>query len=145
MARPGTSGSNSSSSGPQSNSLLNNFVAQSPLSQAQAPAPPAPFSVRQLRNFPSINEALGLDSASGKASSAASSPQHVAAIEVWSWFEEHLDGLMESVRGWRFDQFEIHLRTFWASLSGDYREVVHAPAVAALMVKADAVVYYVSL
>jgi regulatory factor X len=52
---------------------------------------------------------------------------------------------MESVRTFRFDQFEIHLRTFWAGLSGDHREVVHAPAVAGLMAKADAMVYDVSV
>ncbi|KAG8952661.1 hypothetical protein FRC04_004023 [Tulasnella sp. 424] len=116
----------------------------------------APVSVRSLPNFPSINEALGIDSkssgnadgSSGDNASAGSpssqnggSPHHQAAIEAWRWFEDHLDGLLESVRGWRFDQFEIHVRTFWASLSGDYREVVHAPAVAGLVVRADAVVY----
>ncbi|KIO29528.1 hypothetical protein M407DRAFT_70388 [Tulasnella calospora MUT 4182] len=88
-------------------------------------------SVKSLPNFPSINEALGIDS----------KPPATAAIEAWRWFEDHLDGLLESVRGFRFDQFEIHVRTFWASLSGDYREVVHAPAVAGLVVRADAVVY----
>ncbi|KAG8900020.1 hypothetical protein FRB99_006295 [Tulasnella sp. 403] len=130
--------------------------------------PPAaiPVSVRSLPNFPSIDEALGMDSgavtappgerppssadnvsaggsppASSPANASNTSPQHLAAIEVWRWFEDHLDGLLETVRGWRFDQFEIHMRTFWASLSGDYREVVHAPAVAALIVRADAVVY----
>jgi regulatory factor X len=104
-----------------------------------SPAPPsylAPhlqtLSVRHLPNFPSIDEAIGPQS---------SSPHGVAAREVWRWFEDHLDALLESVRSFRFDQFEIHLRTFWASLSGDHREVVHAPAVAGLMAKADAIVY----
>ncbi|KAG9050540.1 hypothetical protein FS837_004724 [Tulasnella sp. UAMH 9824] len=121
----------------------------------------AAVSVKSLPNFPSINEALGLDSkpqATGDAAASrdsnagspssqsgvtgsTSSPHHQAAIEAWRWFEDHLDGLLESVRGFRFDQFEIHVRTFWASLSGDYREVVHAPAVAGLVVRADAVVY----
>jgi regulatory factor X len=94
-------------------------------------------SVRQLPNFPNIEEALG-------ANASAASPQNIAAREVWRWFEAHLDGLMDSVRTFRFDQFEIHLRTFWAGLSGDHREVVHAPAVAGLMAKADAMVYDVS-
>ncbi|KAG9101595.1 hypothetical protein FS749_005475 [Ceratobasidium sp. UAMH 11750] len=97
-------------------------------------APHAHISVRQLPNFPNIEEALGVGA-------SATSPQNVAAREVWRWFEAHLDGLMESVRTFRFDQFEIHLRTFWAGLSGDHREVVHAPAVAGLMAKADAMVY----
>ncbi|KAF8607600.1 hypothetical protein BDV93DRAFT_531493 [Ceratobasidium sp. AG-I] len=91
-------------------------------------------SVRQLAGFPNIEEALGPNA-------STSSPQNVAAREVWRWFEAHLDGLMESVRTFRFDQFEIHLRTFWAGLSGDHREVVHAPAVAGLMAKADAMVF----
>ncbi|KAF8759994.1 RFX DNA-binding domain [Rhizoctonia solani] len=91
-------------------------------------------SVRQMSGFPSIEEALGPNA-------SVTSPQNVAAREVWRWFEAHLDGLMESVRTFRFDQFEIHLRTFWAGLSGDHREVVHAPAVAGLMAKADAMVY----
>ena len=90
------------------------------------------ISVRVLPNFPNIEDALGANS---------SSPHGLAAREVWRWFEDHLDALLESVRSFRFDQFEIHLRTFWASLSGDHREVVHAPAVAGLMARADAIVY----
>jgi hypothetical protein len=93
------------------------------------------YSIRNLPTFPKIEEALG---------NAGSSPQGVAAREVWRWFEDHLDALMESARTFRFDQFELHLRTFWASLSGDHREVVHAPAVAGLMAKADAILYDVS-
>lgn len=97
-------------------------------------APQTHASVRQMPGFPNIEEALGPNA-------SATSPQNVAAREVWRWFEAHLDGLMESVRTFRFDQFEIHLRTFWAGLSGDHREVVHAPAVAGLMAKADAMVF----
>jgi hypothetical protein len=69
----------------------------------------------------------------------------MAAREVWRWFEDHLDALLEATRAFRFDQFELHLRTFWAGLSGDHREVVHAPAVAGLMAKADALLYDVSI
>lgn len=68
----------------------------------------------------------------------------MAAREVWRWFEDHLDSLLDATRAFRFDQFELHLRTFWASLTGDHREVVHAPAVAGLMAKADALLYDVS-
>lgn len=93
------------------------------------------YSLRQLPAFPKIEEALG---------NAGSSPQGVAAREVWRWFEDHLDALLEATRAFRFDQFELHLRTFWASLTGDHREVVHAPAVAGLMAKADALLYDVS-
>ncbi|KAJ3559208.1 hypothetical protein NP233_g11327 [Leucocoprinus birnbaumii] len=45
------------------------------------------------------------------------------------------------MRTFRFDQFEMHLRTFWSNLTGNHREVVHAPAIAGLMAKADAIVY----
>ena len=96
----------------------------------------AATSVRQLPSFPSIDEAVGAGS---------TTPQSIAAREVWNWFQDHLDALLESVRTFRFDQFEMHLRSFWSSLTGPHREVVHAPAVAGLMAKADAIVYDVSV
>ncbi|KAG7096938.1 hypothetical protein E1B28_004337 [Marasmius oreades] len=89
-------------------------------------------SVRQFPHFPSIEEAVGASS---------TSPHGIAAREVWGWFQDHLDLLLENVRTFRFDQFEINLRTFWSSLGGNHREVVHAPAIAGLMAKADAIVY----
>lgn len=102
---------------------------------AQFMSPQQPISVRHLPHFPSIEEAIGSNS---------TSTQSVAAREVWVWFQDHLDALLESVRSFRFDQFEMHLRTFWSNLSGNHREVVHAPAIAGLMAKADAIVYDVS-
>lgn len=105
---------------------------QQQASQAQQPSPSQGYSIRQLPSFPKIEEALG---------NAGSSPQGMAAREVWRWFEDHLDSLLDATRAFRFDQFELHLRTFWASLTGDHREVVHAPAVAGLMAKADALLY----
>jgi regulatory factor X len=93
---------------------------------------PQPLSVRHLPHFPSVDDAVGSNS---------TSPQGLAAREVWGWFQDHLDALLESVRSFRFDQFEMHLRTFWSNLSGNHREVVHAPAIAGLMAKADAIVY----
>ncbi|KIP10624.1 hypothetical protein PHLGIDRAFT_115381 [Phlebiopsis gigantea 11061_1 CR5-6] len=102
---------------------------------AQLPMMPSPhggMSVRHMSHFPHIEEALGTNS---------TSPQGIAAREVWSWFQDHLDALLDSVRSFRFDQFEMHVRTFWSSLQGAHREVVHAPAVAGLMAKADAIVY----
>jgi regulatory factor X, other len=94
------------------------------------------ISVRQIPQFPSIDEAVGTNS---------TSPHGMAAREVWGWFQDHLDALLESVRLFRFDQFEMHLRTFWSTLGGHHREVVHAPAIAGLMAKADAIVYDVRL
>jgi regulatory factor X len=96
------------------------------------PASQQPISVRHFPHFPSIEEAVGSNS---------TSPHGHAAREVWGWFLDHLDSLLESVRLFRFDQFEMHLRTFWSSLGGNHREVVHAPAIAGLMAKADAIVY----
>lgn len=100
-------------------------------SYVQQPSAHPVLSVRNLPNFPSIDEALA----------ASSSPHAMAAREVWGWFEGHLDQLLDSIRSYRFDQFEMHLRTFWQNLTGEYREVVHAPAIAGLMAKADAILY----
>ncbi|KAF9491009.1 hypothetical protein BDN71DRAFT_1399101 [Pleurotus eryngii] len=90
------------------------------------------LSVRQLPTFPSIDEAIGSNS---------TSHHSMAAREVWNWFQDHLDALLDSIRTYRCDQFEMHIRTFWSSLEGSHREVVHAPAIAGLMAKADAIVY----
>jgi regulatory factor X, other len=97
-------------------------------------APQANLSVRQFPHFPSIEDAVA----------NSTSAHGVAAREVWGWFQDHLDALLESVRSFRFDQFEMHLRTFWTNLNGHHREIVHAPAIAGLMGKADAIVYDVS-
>jgi len=93
------------------------------------------LSVRQLASFPSIDEAVGTNSTSS---------QSIAAREAWNWFQDHLDALMDSIRAFRFDQFEMNMRSFWSNLAGQHREVVHAPAIAGLMAKADAIVYDVS-
>ncbi|PCH41203.1 hypothetical protein WOLCODRAFT_70581 [Wolfiporia cocos MD-104 SS10] len=95
-------------------------------------SPSASISVRHMPQFPSIEDAVG---------NSSNSPHTIAAREVWVWFQDHLDSLLEAVRSYRFDQFELHVRTFWSSLNGSHREVVHAPAVAGLMAKADAIVY----
>jgi regulatory factor X, other len=100
--------------------------------QFVSPQPPTVVSVRHLPHFPSIEEAVGAGS---------TSPQGAAAREVWGWFLDHLDVLLESVRHYRFDQFEMRLRSFWTGLTGDHREIVHAPAIAGLMARADAIVY----
>jgi regulatory factor X len=114
-----------------------NMTVSSPTTPAPnflAPSPPAhnANSIRMSPQFPSIEEAIGANS---------TSPEGVAAREVWSWFVDHLDSLLESIRSFRTDQFEMHLRQFWSSLTGNHREVVHAPAVAGLMAKADAILY----
>ena len=92
-------------------------------------------SVRHMPHFPPIEEAVGTNSAS---------PQSIAAREVWTWFQDHLDNVLDCVRAFRFDQFELNLRNFWSTLNGSHREIVHAPAIAGLIAKADAIVYDVS-
>jgi regulatory factor X len=106
-----------------------------PSTVASASYPPSQqsMSVRQMPHFPSIEEALG--------SSSSASSHSVAARELWGWFMDHLDALLDSVRYFRFDQFEMHIRSFWTNLSGNHREVAHAPAIAGLMAKGDAIVY----
>jgi len=111
----------------QSHSPQSNTVDPVPYLTSQQPV-----SVRHFPHFPSIDDAVGSNS---------TSPHALAAREVWGWFQDHLDALLESVRSFRFDQFEMHLRTFWSGLGGNHREVVHAPAIAGLMAKADAIVY----
>lgn len=103
----------------------------SPANTSAYLSPAQNMSVRHLPHFPSIEDAV-----------ANSTSSHgMAAREVWGWFQDHLDALLESVRSFRFDQFEMHLRTFWINLSGVHREIVHAPAIAGLMARADAIVY----
>ena len=89
------------------------------------------LSVRQLPHFPSIEDAVA----------NSTSTHGIAAREVWGWFIDHLDAILESVRTFRFDQFEMHIRSFWTNLNGVHREIVHAPAIAGIMAKADAIVY----
>ena len=94
-------------------------------------APQPNSSVRQFPNFPSIEDAVA----------NSTSAHGMVAREVWGWFQDHLDALLESIRTFRIDQFEMHLRTFWTSLNGVHREIVHAPAIAGIMAKADAIIY----
>lgn len=97
-------------------------------------SPQQNVSVRHFPHFPSIEDAVA----------NSTSAHGMAAREVWGWFQDHLDALLENVRSFRFDQFEMHLRTFWTNLNGVHREVVHAPAIAGLMARADAIVYDVN-
>lgn len=117
---------------PQESNMV--LPAHSPSTSNTFTAPQANLSVRQFPHFPSIEDAVA----------NSTSAHGVAAREVWGWFQDHLDALLESVRTFRFDQFEMHLRTFWTNLNGHHREIVHAPAIAGLMGKADAIVYDVS-
>jgi regulatory factor X len=103
-----------------------------PNADSQYAQPRHHLSVRHMPHFPSIEEAIGASSASA---------QCIAGREVWGWFQDHLDAVLDSARAFRFDQFEMHLRGFWSTLTGTHREVVHAPAIAGLMAKADAIVY----
>jgi regulatory factor X len=83
-------------------------------------------------------------SVTGATTTTSNSAFATTAREVWRWFEEHLDQLIESVRAFRFDTYEMQVRSFWSGLNGEHKEIVHAPAVAGLMARADALVYDVS-
>jgi regulatory factor X, other len=89
-------------------------------------------SVRMLPGFPTVDEAIG---------SSSNSVQAQVAREVWGWFELHLDTLLDSIKSFKFEDFEKHVKQFWQNLAGDHREVVHAPAMAGLMSRADAMIY----
>ena len=115
------------------NLTLQSQSSSAPNSGSYLPSQPN-LSVRQIPNFPSIEDAVA----------NSTSAHGVAAREVWDWFLDHLDALLDSARSFRFDQFEMHLRTFWTNLNGHHREIAHAPAIAGLMGKADAMVYDVS-
>lgn len=145
----GTQRPTSASFPPQASIRRHTQPPEGPLTVSQHPSPSEenkaslPFmpasgslSVRQMVHFPSIEEALGANS---------TSPHAVLAREVWGWFQDHLDSLLDGIRGFRFDQFEVHIRSFWSTLSPQHREVIHAPIVAGLMAKADAIVYDVCI
>ncbi|KZT62978.1 hypothetical protein CALCODRAFT_425563 [Calocera cornea HHB12733] len=103
---------------------------------AQGPFPTStlPSTVRQIQGFPDISEALGPQTGPPTA-------EALMAQEMWNLFVNHLDSLMDAVRQLRFDQFELNIRAFWTGLGPQHREVVHVPAVQALMSRADRVFY----
>ncbi|KIJ20028.1 hypothetical protein PAXINDRAFT_160678 [Paxillus involutus ATCC 200175] len=117
---------------PEPNITSQSTLSLGPGTNGQYVQPQHHLSVRHIPHFPSIEEAIGSNSASA---------QSIAAREAWGWFLEHLDAVLESARAFRFDQFEIHMRGFWSTLTGTHREIVHAPAIAGLMAKADAIIY----
>jgi regulatory factor X len=117
---------------PESNIPPQPTLSLGPSTNGQYVQPHQHLSVRHMPHFPSIEEAVGSGSASA---------QSIAGREAWGWFQDHLDAVLESTRSFRFDQFEMHLRGFWSTLTGAHREIVHAPAIAGLMAKADAIVY----
>ncbi|KAG0146841.1 hypothetical protein CROQUDRAFT_700798 [Cronartium quercuum f. sp. fusiforme G11] len=83
--------------------------------------------------FPNLEENLTQPSAAGL--------DHRQARDFWSLYLEHSRGLLDSVKSYRFDQFELNLRTFWAGLDVQSREVVAHPVMMSLVYRADAVVY----
>ncbi|KAI5481142.1 hypothetical protein MNV49_005577 [Pseudohyphozyma bogoriensis] len=96
---------------------------------------PPPSRVSQLVGFPSVGEVLGVDLSGGSA------VDEEVARKVWESFGEHCGKLVESVRNYRFDQFEIHMRNWWSSLTYQQKDVVQHPTISQLIYRADAVVY----
>jgi regulatory factor X len=99
-------------------------------------SPAQNLKVSQLPSFPSIEDAIG--------ASGGNTPHNVAAREIWGSFQIHLDSLLDCMRSYRTDQFEIKIRNFWSGLNPTLREIVHAPAIAGIMARADAILYDVS-
>ncbi|KAJ3539777.1 hypothetical protein NMY22_g4582 [Coprinellus aureogranulatus] len=96
-------------------------------------SPAQNLKVSQLPSFPSIEDAIG--------STGGNTPHNVAAREIWASFQIHLDSLLDCMRSYRTDQFEIKIRSFWSALNSTHREIVHAPAIAGIMARADAILY----
>ena len=94
------------------------------------------LKVSQLPSFPSIEDAIG--------ATGGNTPHNVAAREIWGSFQIHLDSLLDCMRSYRTDQFEMKIRGFWSGLNPTLREIVHAPAIAGIMARADAILYDVS-
>ncbi|KAH9808995.1 hypothetical protein DFH28DRAFT_594399 [Melampsora americana] len=63
------------------------------------------------------------------------------AREFWNLYLEHSRSLLESVKSYRFDQFELNLRNFWAGLDAPSRESVGHSVMMSLVYRADAVLY----
>ncbi|PLW16673.1 hypothetical protein PCANC_13338 [Puccinia coronata f. sp. avenae] len=66
---------------------------------------------------------------------------HQKASEFWNMYVEHSKNLLESVKSYRFDQFELALRSFWTSLDSSLRDCVTHTLMMSLIYRADAVVY----
>lgn len=66
---------------------------------------------------------------------------HQKARVFWSMYVEHAQSLLESVKSYRFDQFELTIRTFWSNLDSNVRECVTHSTMMSLIHRADAVIY----
>lgn len=89
--------------------------------------------VDQAIPFPNVDEALNQPSASDLDARQAR--------EFWNMYLEHSRSLLDSVKSYRFDQFELNLRNFWAGLDAPSRESVGHPVLMSLVYRADAVLY----
>lgn len=101
-------------------------------SQPQTPRTARP-SFRQSMPLPNLEEALNQP--------MAHDLDHQNARDFWAMYTEHSKSLLESVKNYRFDQFELTLRTFWTSLDSTQRACVTHSVMMSLVYRADAVVY----
>ncbi|CAH7667904.1 hypothetical protein BY996DRAFT_4587593 [Phakopsora pachyrhizi] len=83
--------------------------------------------------FPSLEDCLNLPTSHDL--------DHQRAREFWKAYTEHVQCLLDSVKNYRFDQFELSLRTFWAGLDSSNREIATHPTFMSLVYRADAAVY----
>ncbi|KAM0751110.1 hypothetical protein T439DRAFT_288432 [Meredithblackwellia eburnea MCA 4105] len=85
-----------------------------------------------LAGFPSLEEAL---------QAVNGTVDQSLVFSFWQLFATHCSSLLENVRAFRFDHFELSLRSWWSSLDANQRTIVHCPGVSELIYRADAAVY----
>lgn len=100
--------------------------------QPQTPKTARP-SFRQSIALPNLDEVLSQPTADDL--------DHQKARDFWSMYVEHSQSLIDSVKNYRFDQFELTLRTFWTRLDSSMRECVTHSLMMSLIYRADAVIY----
>ncbi|KAH9447140.1 hypothetical protein Pst134EA_029182 [Puccinia striiformis f. sp. tritici] len=110
---------------------MSSLASSQPLSHATSDSNGPDF--RSPMALPSLDEVLNQP--------MAQDLDHQKAREFWSMYADHSKNLLESVKSFRFDQFELALRTFWTSLDSPMRDCVTHSLMMSLIYRADAVVY----
>ncbi|ORY83539.1 hypothetical protein BCR35DRAFT_265160 [Leucosporidium creatinivorum] len=83
-----------------------------------------------MQGFPIIEEVLGSGSGEGG-----------PVRDLWTSFARHCDGLLESMKASRFDQFELAIRTWWATLTAEQVALVQHPLVSQLIYRGELALY----
>ncbi|WAR64075.1 hypothetical protein PtB15_16B235 [Puccinia triticina] len=110
---------------------MSSLASSQPLSHATSDSNGSDF--RAPMALPSLDEVLNQP--------LAHDLDHQKAREFWSMYVDHSKTLLDSVKSYRFDQFELALRTFWTSMDSSSRECITHSLMMSLIYRADAVVY----